>query len=486
MMSKPNTLDLVSNLNLEAERKFAAQSNRAARIKIEKGHAWLVRFLPFPQGPSKQPFARIAQHWVGGRPFMCKRHTAPEFDGDPEAACPVCDIAEQMYNEAADKAEQDLFYGVQARIAYRAYCLVFCKENDRGDKQNMGDEEMLTAYEFMIPKSSFPLLAAKIDRSKGRQGGSVLGLLDLENGSDLWAIRDKKNSLTFDNTEDGPGPIFTLDDAFDTKIQRVWKQLKQPSIKFLDEQRLNAIADMIAEKAFEKAAKSLEFSRDESQGGGGRNGSSRGGSAPRGRFHEGEDEPAPRGSRHTHEDNGAQEEAPARPRTATTGFSRAQAALEEQPAQEEDQVPGAEVPPVEQEAPPARTAPRRAPVQTSAPADTGEPSAEQTQEEAPPVSTRRAAGATARPAAAPGRVAVPPSVAAGRRAAVPPPAAAKTASGRIEEETPAEDPPEEQTDPAPPAEAEATPAPARAAAPARGALQGQLRQSVANMAQRGR
>ena len=485
-MSKFNVTDLVSNLSLEAERKFAAQSNRTARVKIEKGHAWLIRLLPFAQGPGKQPFARIAQHWVGGRAFCCKRHTAPDFGGDPDAYCPVCDVSEEMHGAATDQSDKDAFYGVQARIAYRAYCLVFSKEDNRGKRDDMTPDEILTAHEFMIPKTSFVGLAQKIERSKGRAGGSPVGLLDLETGSDLWVARDIKNSLSFDLSETGPGPIFDLDDNYDTKLQRVWKQLKQPTITFFSDERLNAIADMIAEKAFEKAAKSLE-NRE------GNNGSSngRGGAAParggsRGQFHEAE-----------------HEEPPARGRTTgrNNGFARAQAALEEPQQQEQndpgqeqnpqdDQVPGAEVPAQEQ-APVTR---RRAPVETAASTTETEqqPEGQDNAAEAPPV-TRRAAGAPVRRAAAPAagtRVAVPPSVT--RRTGPPSQPGARAAApaqgGRVEEETPAEDPPEEQRDPAPPQDGAADTAAEQPARATRGTgnLQGQLRQSVSNMASRGR
>ena len=47
-MSKHSILDLATSLDLEAERKYASQSNKTARVKIERGHAWLIRLLPFP------------------------------------------------------------------------------------------------------------------------------------------------------------------------------------------------------------------------------------------------------------------------------------------------------------------------------------------------------------------------------------------------------------------------------------------------------
>lgn len=488
MMSKHSTLDLATNLDLEAERKFASQSNKTARVKIERGHAWLIRFLPFPQGPAREPFARLAQHWIGGRTVMCKTNTSPNFGGDPSYVCPICETAAECKNEARDDDERDDFYAVEARISYRSYCLVFRKEDNKGRVEEMTGDEIYIPHEFNVAKSSFATLSAKIERSKSRAGAPPMGLLDLEKGSDLWAIRDAKNSLTFDLSEDGPAPIFTLDEFFEEKLARVWKQLKQPMVKYLADDRMESIADMIAEKAFEKAAKSLSERQDDG-GGRGRGSSPRGGGS-RGRFHEGDDygrEETPRGRGRAEEPEGdqGQEEAP-RGRSsraaapARSSFARAQAALGDDggPGGDDDQIPGAEVP--------ARGRGRATQAEEAPPEaqDGGEPA-----EEAPPVSNRRG-GSAARPAAT-GRVSVPPGVAAGRRAgaAPPPPPPARQGGGRVEDEGPGEgEPPEEANDPAPAEPAETAPverAPSRQPA-GRGGVAGALRQSVQNLASRGR
>lgn len=487
-MSRPGVLELATNLDLEAERKYASQSNKTARVKIERGHAWLIRILPFPQGPAKEPFARLAQHWIGGRSVMCKANTSPNFGGDPSYDCPICSTAANCKNEARDDDERDEFYEVEARIQYRCYCLVFRKEDDRGRVDEMQGDEILIPHEFNIAKTSFAALAAKIDRSKTRAGASPLGLLDLETGTDLWAVRDKKNSLTFDVDEGGPGPIFTLDEYFDEKLARVWKQLKQPTVKYMADDRMAQLADMVAEKAFEKAAKSLS-ERDDDGGRGRGRGDDRRGGGSRGRFHEADDEPRGRG-RYS-DDGGAQEEAPRRSaRPVANSFSRAQAALggdaqDGGPGGDDDQIPGAEVPPRRSAAPPAR---RQAPVETAQEAPPAEdPQDGQPAEEAPPVSSRRGGAAPRPAAAAPGRVAVPAAVAAGRRAGAPPPPPPAKESGRIEDEGAAEDPPEEAQDPAPAEPAEKAPVSQQAKpAPARSSLQGALRNSVANLASRGR
>lgn len=470
-MSKHNIIDLATNLEIESERKFCAQSSKTQRVKIARGHAWLVRILPFPQGPSREIFARLAHHWIGGRTVLCKTDTAPSFGGDPSYDCPICATATACKNEARDDDERDEFYQVESRVTYRCYCLVLKKENDRQQCEEMTGDELLTPYEFNIPKSSFALLAAKIERSKSRPGAEKLGLIDLEKGTDLWAIRDKKNSLTFDLSEEGPLPVFSTDEFFDEKLARVWKQLRQPSVKFLSDDRLAAIADMIAEKSFEKAAKSLTERSDN-----GDNHGSRGGS--RGRFHEEADEPRGRG-RAADPDEG--EEAPRRPVARSSGFARAQAALG---ADDSDQVPGAEVP--------ARSRAAAAAVMPEEAGDNDDADPQEAVEEAPPVTSRRG-GSAVKPAAktAPAtKVSVPAAVAASRRAgaAIPKPTARDTASGRIEDESPGEgEPAEENQDPAPPEDVAKEPVTRTTRpTPARSSLHDVVRSSVANLASRGR
>lgn len=486
--SRHDVTNLAANLDLESLRKQSAPTNKIARVKIEKGHAWLIRLLPFPQGPKKSSFAHLAQHWIGGRSVMCKQKTDAAFGGDPSYDCPICQAAASGKNEATTDADRDDFYDVEARESFRCYCLVFRRQDDRGRIEEVEGDDIYIAHEFNIPKSSFSTLLTKIERSCSRQGASAYGLLDLEKGCDIWAARDSKNSLTFDLSEDGPQPIFPLDDNFDAQVDRVWKNLKQPSVKFMPEERENALADMIAEKNFDKAGKMASEREERSARGNGHSGrgQERGGGGARGRFHEAPAEEAPargRGRFSGVQDEG--QEAPA-PRTRNNAFTRAQAALGNDDPQdgaqdgaqpegaEEDQLQGAEVP--------ARRGggrPMAEPAQ--------EP--EQEQEQAPAVSTRRGGSAVRQ---APARVTVPPAVAAGRRAgAPPPPPPARGEGGRVEAEDEGQggdNVPEEQRDPAP-AEPAATepaqePTTARTASPSR--MSSAIRGSVARLASAGR
>jgi hypothetical protein len=474
---------------LDEDRKIAAQTNRASRVKIEKGHAWLLRFLPFPMGKRGLPWARIGAHWISKTPCYCKQNTSPDFGGDPNFVCPVCEVTDTMHSQADSDADRDDFYQCQVRLAWTMWCIVFAKEDDRGRQEEMTEEETLTPYEFNIPKAAWQTFSAKLERSKSRKGGDdAVGFLSLENGCDIWVAKDKKNAYSFDLSDTGYGPIFELDDRYEAKLVRIWKQLRQPSVKFHDDARLNATADMLAERAFKQAADSLSERRS-----GGRS------------RDDDDDRQLSRGSgRLSRSSRGEEQEAPARqaapparqarqvlapvrqtaPARQPNRFAVAQAALDEAdggapPVDDSDQVPGAEVPPVDdgqndtgmdgqgdpqevpQEAPPAPPV-RRASTRP-APQSEDDGSSAVDQSDAPAV--RRQAGATPRQAA-------PPAVAAARRmgpapvsAGVAPrsvarPSASTAQGGKVEEDP--EELPEEANDPAPPPSQTAPPAPAPA------------------------
>jgi hypothetical protein len=521
---------------LEEDRKIAAQTTKTLRVKIEKGHAWLCRFLPFPMGPRQRPWALLAQHWINGKPCYCKQHTSADFGGDPNHLCPICEVTDSMHSQAENDDDRDDFYQCQVRLAWMMYCLVIAKEDDRGRQEVMTDDEILSPYEFNIPKTAFGTFSAKLERSKARKGGDPnIGLLSLENGSDLWVARDKKNTYSFDLSDNGYTPIFEMDDAYEGKILRIWRQLKQPTPKFHDDARLDSIANMLAERLFKDAADELSDNQRRSR---------------RGRDTD-DDQPSTRGagrslSRTRQVDNeaGEQGEAPVRQAPARTVTRQApppprqapppprqaapvrqaaapvrqsrpvvaqatldQAEGEQPPIDENDQIPGAEAPGAEapvdealpngpeadpndpqQEEAPQQEAPAPAPRQRVAPRpvappeDTGVDSAE-----APVV--RRQAGAAPRPVA----TTPPPAVAAARRTApasvsagaptrvaprqAPAPAAARQ-GGQIEDDP--EEVPEEQRDPAPPPSQTAPAAPRPAAS---AALQGRLGSRIAAMKQ---
>jgi hypothetical protein len=489
---------------MEEDRKYAAQSNKVTRIKIPKGHAWLIRFLPFAMGTRGLPYARLAQHWISSKPCYCKQHTSPEFGGDPNYECPICSVADNMYNQADNEADRDDFYSVQVRVVFTMYCVVIAKETDRGVREDSTFDEMLIPCEFNLPKTSFALLAQKIERSKARKGGSPnMGLLDLELGQDVWCIRDKMNALSFELSDDGPAPLYELNDQFDANVARLWKSMKQPNVKFLDDVRLNAIADKVAERAFEKAASEMgeaysnrggSRTRGERHGGGSARGNRENDDEPRGRSSRGQSEPEI--SRPTRRPAPPQTAAPSRsvPSRGTRAASVASATIDEAEGQaappEDDSNPElmpvpqnqrrsqvrqeeAQEQPQEQEQDP--NGPEQDdPRNQEQPQDPEQDQPQEQEQEPPAPPVRRAVASTSRPAPATRPAAPSAAVQAGRRAQAPQPSVRTAPAARNESATGqvADDPeelPEEANDPAP-SKPEALPprsaAPSRAAAPA--------------------
>ena len=460
-MSNITIMSAVSLADLQSEQKFSvATSNRINRVKVEKGQQLRVRILPYPMGAKGTFYARLAQHWmnVGGkpRPVPCKRNTSVEFGGDPTYECPLCGAINVMYANAQTDAEKKAASAMNARLSYLVYCLVLEKVDERGKVETYTEPATLTPWEFNIPKSSFELLQQKLDRSRARPGAPKLGLLDLENGSDLWAVRTAKNDLTFDFTDEERQPAVAAanTEEFDSKMAKVWRPLKQPVVTFLPDDRLESIARKIEESKIEEAGQLLA-----------NNNSPRG--AGRANFRE-QGQQAPAGTGRwsgTHEVDAEAEQAPV---TRTLPVTAA-------PVAEVDDAP------------------------------------EPVQEEAPTIRATRTAGTTARPVVAtvaPVQQTPPPAVSAARRASVPPPPPARRvapvtatttaatttatasapvntgADGVSEEEDTA---PEEVSDPAPPVQETLAPAPApeQVRVPSTGNLPSALRSRIGALKQRG-
>lgn len=475
---------------LQENKKAATSTNRISRFKLERGHSALCRFLPFEFGPRKNPFgALVGQHWIGKGPVDCKRHTHPDFGGDPNYDCPICEVSEAMWAAAEDQDEKDDFYRAQAREVFRMFILMILEEDDRGNQHEFTEDQIVVPYEFNIPKASYQTLATKIERSQARKGGDPdLGLLNLETGTDIWVQRDKKNSLLFDLSENGPQPAFPLDDTFDVKIAKIWKMLKDPQMRFLPEDRMVSIANMLQEKAFDDAAKEANERGDRRSSRGGRGsaehdedtgirGNGRSGGRSYGRV-----------AAESNEQEQVVEERPAARPAARTVPTRTVAAPSRrmQQAQEalEDSHPDLAPAPAPEDAPPEnaqaeesvptrRSAPptRSMVARAAAPAETQEepPQSEPMQQEEPPQEVRRAVGARPAPVRSAAPAAAP--VSAIRRSA--PAVSAGRPAGPVEDES--EHLPEEQNDPAPPSREALPPRSVASATVAAAAPTGQTR-----------
>jgi len=456
--------------DLESERQFASQGNRARRVKLEKGHAVMVRFLPFPMGPNKRPYARIANHWINFKPTVCPRNTHLDWGGNPEAYCPVCEAADYLHAHALNDEVRTAAYKVQANPQWLMWCLVMARDDSRSEVEYIESPELWKPWEFQISKTSWDELSVLMRRAAAR-GADIL---DVETGTNLWATRGKKG-IRFDRDENGPSPIIRPDENYDEIIQKIWAGCKEPVVKIEDE---HALA-IVAEKLQDDFASGRYEGRRERSGGRGRDedddrGRSRGRDEDddrgRGRSDDDDDLPPPP-MRH-------------RPVSATPPVRRSPAAApavlpvrRSAPGEGDDNVPmgdGQENPP---SPPPRRTLP-------AAPARTAPATVPARPATTPPLASRRAAP----PPLPPGRGA---GTSLTRLPAAATAEAAPAGEGSIDENE--EHVPEEQIDPAPPAEAplpEGQDDPAAQGAPApvpppRRSLDATLRGRVNNLHRRG-
>lgn len=400
---------------LDEERQFqdAHQKGKVRRVKFERpNEAWLVRFLPVGLGERNLWYVRQGQHWLNKVPIGCPQCVSPDFGGDPNAPCQVCELAEAL-NAENDDAVSTFGFRLRTNITYLTYCLVYEIDPGRGESQVMSEADIMKPWEFQHYKSSFDELINYFRR--GVTAKRPYSVLDLERGNDFWAVKTTKG-VRLDRQE--PGPIIATDDpVYEAKLDQIFAAISQPRIKIPTAKELETFARKAEAAAFDADDHDRERGRDRG-------------------------ERSERGGRDRYEEDGG-------PHRSGRGGRRMAAATDteaEPRAEEEDQVPGAEVPA-------RRPAPAQAPVgrpgRTAAPA--AAPAA------ARPV-TRPATAAVvapARPAVRPGArqaaaAATPVRPAASRPVSRPAPAAAATAASSVNEE---EDPgvADEATDPVGPA-----------------------------------
>jgi len=476
------------------EQAVSSLSKASRRVKIETNHTWNIRLLPVEIGQDKMPYVRLAQHWRNSKPTTCPTFTPKAWGGNPDMPCPVCELSERL-NESGDDTIRNLGYQARCVLRFRFWCVVFDKEDARGKIEEMPDEELLNPYEFDMYKTTWEDFKKyqkwATTRRKGGGEPSEWGVMDLETGCNLLATHGAKG-IRLDRQD--PGPIFDAKDPdWDAKIGKIWTRIRKPTIVIPTEKQLLELAIKFEEDAESGGGRRSRSSTSSSRGGYRRDddrGGDRGGDRDddrggRGRSrYSGEDDdndrPSSRSSRAAVDDEprsrrSTRDEAPAREERREERSESAPpprrriAADDDQPAEkpvtqrdlEEDQIPGAEVPPRRQaeEPPPRRPvedpAPRRQPPSLEAEGVT--PPRRQSVE-APQTSSRRQAPQEDAPPPPPRRQAPAP-----QESEAPPPPSRRQAEGSVDEE---DNVPEERRDPAPPVkERVEEPAPGEAAAP---------------------
>jgi hypothetical protein len=408
---------------LDYEQQYMQNSARStARRRVElknRGDAWLLRFLPAKVGPGQRYYARIATHWLNRKPSQCPRHTEPDFGGDPNAYCPVCELSDDLNADRNEKVSK-FGWDIRAGAQWHTYCAVFEKLMSGQDPVAQPINEILQPYEFNHYKSTWEEFMSFLRQGARRTPWSIL---DLEQGNDFWVTKTSKG-LRLDKQDSAP--IFDLNDPnYQAWVDKLLKNIKEPNAKMPTAQQMEDFAD----KAREEAAKI------------GRPG---GATVTEGRRTGGGDEEylPPRQARSYAQDAPVDEAPPARPAArpapapaqAARPAARPAAAAAPAPARrsaapppQEDPEPLAEAPQDEQpteeyqigdvpvDEAPVDEAPQEEPAPAPAPA--------------PRPAARPAAAPVARPAARPAAVAAAAPVAAASRPSPMTPARAAAAAG---------------------------------------------------------
>jgi hypothetical protein len=238
-MSSGNTLDpkILARMNKDVS-YVQSQTRGARRIKIDKGHNLVVRFLPARLGPDKNWYARLAQHWLNKVPIICPKHTGDDFGGDLAVECPVCMLAEEL-NDDRDKDTSKFGFRVMANPQFTTYCLLWEKD---GVKMPM--EEVVVPYEFKLTKATWEELKG-FYMGGGRK--YVDSVLDYEFGND-FSVNRTQNAVRLDKLDSQP--IFDRNDKnWDKHIKKIEAAMKNPKVTIPTAAQLEAFADKVQEEA---------------------------------------------------------------------------------------------------------------------------------------------------------------------------------------------------------------------------------------------
>ena len=234
-----NTLDpkILARMNKDVS-YVQSQTRGARRIKLEKGHNLIVRFLPARLGPDHNWYARIAQHWLAKVPITCPKHTGDDFGGDINVDCPICELAEEL-NDDRDKDTSNFGWQVRANPQFTTYCLLWEK-----DAVKMPMEEVVIPYEFRLSKATWEELKGFYMGGGRKHPDSVL---DYEFGND-FSVNRTQNSIRLDKLE--TIPIFDKDDPnWDKHIKKIEAAMKNPKVTIPTAAQLEAFADKVQEEA---------------------------------------------------------------------------------------------------------------------------------------------------------------------------------------------------------------------------------------------
>lgn len=182
---------------LDKEAEFVNSSGRksyARRFQLkDAGESAVIRVIPYSFDDKKRFFARVARHWVNGRPFICTKDTALEHGGDPDGKCAICDLVDDL-NRSRDKKVSDTAYRMSAVTQWLVYILVYEIRDRRGNitYKPRNSDELLKPHEFWLYKEPFSDILLLYKNFLRRHPEQLLSILDPEKGCDLLVTKAKR------------------------------------------------------------------------------------------------------------------------------------------------------------------------------------------------------------------------------------------------------------------------------------------------------
>jgi hypothetical protein len=197
---QPPSDALFKNVERENRRAETGRSTRRV-VRLKKGEAWRVRFLPARLTAEGNFFACVAKHWLYKRPILCLRGTDEIMGGNPKIECPVCATLEELEGHHS-KEVSDFAWRVQVTPQW----LTFCSVMERVREQPEPMDEVLNPYIFEHYRSTFQELVGFFRNGvTKKRPWSVLDYLD---GNDF--IVRKGRTTRLDKMD--PEPIISTDD----------------------------------------------------------------------------------------------------------------------------------------------------------------------------------------------------------------------------------------------------------------------------------
>ncbi len=246
-MSKP-TVNPEILAALDEERGAMASSGRNFRqLTLKAGESALARFLPVEMGPKKTWFARIARHWgsVLKRPVLCVRQTSPNFGGNPEAPCLLCDL-EAEFSQSRNKETQEDARRLGAYPRILTYLFVFETTDDRGHRLPTAQSELYVPNDYWVSKEGWKEIDHLWRRSLEKN--PPFGFLDPVTGYDFTISRDRRNG--YRHSREDPAPIEknrSVDEMLSI-IDKAFAKIKKVDTTPPTEEELEAMAAKVREK----------------------------------------------------------------------------------------------------------------------------------------------------------------------------------------------------------------------------------------------